>query len=117
MEQRQKFLIFTFMNENNDVADDVVVNIEGDNEGIVVNDGDNAEENEGENNQLQLLDPNEHILKRYLITFSGQMIIILIILSFCIYQLTRDPNNSIYLSIMTGLVGYVMPQPKVKSTK
>ena len=51
------------------------------------------------------------------VVFMSQMVFILILLAFCIFklsltQLTRE-ETSVWFSILSGLVGYVLPNPRI----
>ena len=49
------------------------------------------------------------------VVFMSQMIIILILLSFCIYKLSLTQlsceETAVWFSILSGLIGYVLPNP------
>ena len=50
------------------------------------------------------------------VVFMSQMIIFLILLSFCIYKLSLTQlsceETSVWFSKMFGLIGYVLPKPR-----
>jgi hypothetical protein len=50
-----------------------------------------------------------------LIRYVGQLGTCLLVLSFCFVQLIREPEESreVYLSIITGIIGYLMPNPSL----
>ena len=51
------------------------------------------------------------------VVFMSQMSLILILLTFCIYQLSLTKlsceESSVWFSILSGLVGYVKPNPQI----
>ena len=51
------------------------------------------------------------------VVFMSQMIIVLVLLSFCIYKLSLTQvsceETSVWFSILSGLVGYVLPNPRI----
>ena len=54
---------------------------------------------------------------RFEVVFMSQMILILILLTFCIYKLSltklRCDETSVWFSILSVLVGYVLPNPRI----
>lgn len=50
-----------------------------------------------------------------LIRYVGQLGTCLLVLSFCFVQLVREPaeNREVYLSIITGIIGYLLPNPSL----
>ena len=51
------------------------------------------------------------------VVFLSQLIIVLILLSFCIYKISLKQlsceETSVWFSILSGLVGYVLPNPRI----
>ena len=60
---------------------------------------------------------NNVTVPRSEVAFKSQMILILILLSFCIYKLSLTKlsceETSVWFSILSGLVGYVLPNPRI----
>ena len=50
-----------------------------------------------------------------LIRYVGQLGTCLLVLAFCFVQLIREPEESreVYLSIITGIIGYLLPNPSL----
>ena len=51
------------------------------------------------------------------VVFMSQMVLILILLSFCIFKLSLTQltyeETSVWFSILSGLVGYVLPNSRI----
>ena len=51
------------------------------------------------------------------VVFMSQMLLILILLAFCIFKLSLTQltceESSVWFSILSGLVGYVLPNPRL----
>ena len=51
------------------------------------------------------------------VVFMSQMVLILILLAFCIFKLSLTQltceETSVWFSILSGLVGYVLPNPRI----
>ena len=60
---------------------------------------------------------NDVTVPRSEVVFLSQMILICILLTFCIYKLSRTQisceETSVWFSILSGLVGYVLPNPRI----
>ena len=60
---------------------------------------------------------NDVTVPRSEVVFMSQMILIFILLTFCIYKLTWTQicceETSVWFSILSGLVGYVLPNPRI----
>ena len=60
---------------------------------------------------------NNVTLPRSEVVFVAQMVIILILLTFCILKLSFTKlsceETSVWFSILSGLVGYVLPNPRI----
>ena len=60
---------------------------------------------------------NNVILPRSEVVFVAQMVVILILLTFCILKLSFTKlsceETSVWFSILSGLVGYVLPNPRI----
>ena len=60
---------------------------------------------------------NNVTLPRSEVVFVAQMVVILILLTFCILKLSFTKlsckETSVWFSILSGLVGYVLPNPRV----
>ena len=60
---------------------------------------------------------NDVIVLRSEVVFMSQMILIFILLTFCIYKLSWTQisceETSVWFSILSGLVGYVLPNPRI----
>ena len=60
---------------------------------------------------------NNVTLPRSEVTFVAQMVVILILLLFCILKLSFTnlscEETSVWFSILSGLVGYVLPNPRI----
>ena len=60
---------------------------------------------------------NNVTLPRSEIVFVAQMVVILILLTFCILKLSFTKlsceETSVWFSILSGLVGYVLPKPRI----
>ena len=50
-----------------------------------------------------------------LVRFAAQMTVCAAVLGFSFYSIAQDPlaDNSIYFSLISGIVGYVMPSPQL----
>ena len=59
---------------------------------------------------------NNVTLPRSEVVFVAQMVVILILLTFCILKLSFTKlsceETSVWFSILSGLVGYVLPNPR-----
>ena len=53
-----------------------------------------------------------------LIRFASQLAVCAAVLGFSFYSIARSPeaNNSIYYSLISGIVGYVLPAPRINET-
>ncbi len=49
-----------------------------------------------------------------LVQYMGSLAISLICLVFCVYQLTAGEDSSVYISIITMILGVYMPSPTFK---
>ena len=60
---------------------------------------------------------NNVTLPRSEVVFVAQMVVILILLTFCILKLSFTKlsceETSVWFSILSGLVGYVLPNPRI----
>ena len=60
---------------------------------------------------------NNVTLPRSEVVFVAQMVVILILLLFCILKLSFTKlsceETSVWFSILSGLVGYVLPNPRI----
>ena len=60
---------------------------------------------------------NNVTLPRSEVVFVAQMVVILILLTFCILKLSFTKlsceGTSVWFSILSGLVGYVLPNPRI----
>ena len=60
---------------------------------------------------------NNVTLPRSEVAFVAQMVVILILLTFCILKLSFTKlsceETSVWFSILSGLVGYVLPNPRI----
>ena len=60
---------------------------------------------------------NNVTLPRSEVVFVAQMVVILILLTFCILKLSVTKlsceETSVWFSILSGLVGYVLPNPRI----
>ena len=60
---------------------------------------------------------NNVTLPRSEVVFVAQMVVILILLTFCILKLSFTnlscEGTSVWFSILSGLVGYVLPNPRI----
>ena len=60
---------------------------------------------------------NNVILPRSEVVFVAQMVVIIILLTFCILKLSVTKlsckETSVWFSILSGLVGYVLPNPRI----
>ena len=60
---------------------------------------------------------NNVTLARSEVVFVEQMVVILILLTFCILKLSFTKlsceETSVWFSILSGLVGYVLPNPRI----
>ena len=60
---------------------------------------------------------NNVTLPRSEVLFVAQMVVILILLTFCILKLSFTKlsceETSVWFSILSGLVGYVLPNPRI----
>ena len=60
---------------------------------------------------------NNVTLPRSGVVFVAQMVVILILLTFCILKLSFTnlgcEATSVWFSILSGLVGYVLPNPRI----
>ena len=60
---------------------------------------------------------NNVTLPRSEVVFVAQMVVILILLTFCILKLSFTnlscEETSVWFSILSGLVGYVLPNPRI----
>ena len=60
---------------------------------------------------------NNVTLPRSEVVFVAQMVVILILLIFCILKLSFTKlsceETSVWFSILSGLVGYVLPNPRI----
>ena len=60
---------------------------------------------------------NKVTLPRSKVVFVAQMVVILILLTFCILKLSFTKlsceETSVWFSILSGLVGYVLPNPRI----
>ena len=60
---------------------------------------------------------NNVTLPRSEVVFVAQMVVILILLTFCIVKLSFTKlsceETSVWFSILSGLVGYVLPNPRI----
>ena len=60
---------------------------------------------------------NNVTLPRSEVVFVAQMVVILILLTFCILKLPFTKlsceETSVWFSILSGLVGYVLPNPRI----
>lgn len=57
-------------------------------------------------------------VERSFVTYIVQMIFVLTILIFCFVQVTRKPREdaTVYFSLMSWVIGVVMPHPRIKRT-
>ena len=60
---------------------------------------------------------NNATLPRSEVVFVAQMVVILILITFCILKLSVTKlsceETSVWFSILSGLVGYVLPNPRI----
>ena len=60
---------------------------------------------------------NNVTLPRSEVVFVAQMVVILILLTFCILKLSFTKlsceETSVWFSILSGLVGYLLPNPRI----
>ena len=60
---------------------------------------------------------NNVTLPRSEVVFVAQMVVILILLTFCSLKLSftklRCEEMSVWFSILSGLVGYILPNPRI----
>ena len=60
---------------------------------------------------------NDVTVPRSEVVFMSQMILIFILLTFCIYKFSWTQisceETSVWFSILSGLVGYVLPNPRI----
>ena len=60
---------------------------------------------------------NNVTLPKSEVVFVAQMVVILILLTFCILKLSFTKlsceETSVWFSILSGLVGYVLPNPRI----
>ena len=60
---------------------------------------------------------NNVTLPRSEVVFVAQMVVILILLTFCILKLSFTKlsceETSVWFSILSGLLGYVLPNPRI----
>ena len=57
------------------------------------------------------------IIDRRVLIFTSQLLIGLIIISFCIYKLSvNDENPALYYGLLTFIIGVFLPSPKVNKS-
>ena len=60
---------------------------------------------------------NNVTVPRFEVVFMSQMVLILILLAFCIFKLSLTQltceETSVWFSILSGLIGYVLPNPRI----
>lgn len=62
----------------------------------------------------------KHAAKPDVVVFISQVLMLFIVVVTCLFNLTMYPNSesqSLWVTFLTGSLGYLMPNPRFKETK